>query len=127
MTSSAVASSVSGKVRPSDFRGLLIEHKFDLHLPLGRLGALQDFPIDAFMAIGVHEAATIAHQAADLGDFAPFVDCRDRVARRQRDQLRRRIRRSPARITTSRPPRPIGSRRLGPRRWAETISLAQAR
>src|SRR5215471_4625706 len=61
-----------------------------LHREVGRLVALENAPgVDANLAVKIADAATIAHQAAGQDELTVWVDCRQRVAGRQRRKLYR--------------------------------------
>src|SRR5262245_110465 len=91
ITSSASASTVGGMSRPSAlavFR--LIASSNLVGCTTGRSAgfSLQDSAgINADLAIAVSKARSVTHQAAGGYGFAPRVDCGNRVACRQRNEL----------------------------------------
>ena len=92
ITSSARASSVGGTVKPSILavsRLMTSSNLRRLHDRQVRgLRALEDAAgIDADLTIRIRNAGSVAHQPADFGISRDRISRRDRVARRQVDQL----------------------------------------
>ncbi len=92
ITSSAMASSDGGTVRPSMMGRSAVDDQRELRRlfdrDVGGLGALDDAAgIGADLAIGIRHACTIAHQPAGFGEIAHPICRGQRVARRQVDQL----------------------------------------
>jgi len=86
ITSSAATSSVCGTVRPS-MRAvwwlMTSSNLLDCTRQIRRLGALEDAAgIDAGLTIGVGNVASVAHQSADFGKFAPRIDRGQPMVRR---------------------------------------------
>ena len=72
--------------------GLQIDHQLEcgrlLHRQIGRLGAVEDLPgVSGELAVDSGEAGSIADQAAQSGELTPVIDRRNRMVRRQRDEL----------------------------------------
>jgi len=89
ITSSASASRLVRHCKAKLLGGLEIdrEHEFSrlLHRKIGGLGPLEKSArIGTGEAIIVSELGTVAHQAAGQDELAKFVDCRNRIVRRQR-------------------------------------------
>jgi hypothetical protein len=70
---------------PSDDQ---LEPGWLLDRQIGRLGAFENLPdVNADLAIVSQEARSIADQAADRGELAPFIDRRNGMACRQHHEL----------------------------------------
>ena len=91
ITSSARASSDRRHVEAERLGGLEVDHQLELAsaaAPAGRrLLALENAAgIDADLTIRDRKGCSVAHQAAGHGVLAHRIDCRQRVARRNRDE-----------------------------------------
>src|SRR6266852_7913367 len=81
-----------GHRKAERFRRFEIEDELEvrgqMNRQIGRLGAFQDAAcIDADLMVSPGELSAIAHQAAGLDIFAPWIHRGERMARRQRDEL----------------------------------------
>jgi hypothetical protein len=84
ITSSAMANSVSGMVRPDDELELGRLH----HRQIGRLFALEDAPgISAGQTICIEQTRSVAHEAAGLNELTEGIYCGRRMVGRQRGEL----------------------------------------
>src|SRR5207237_953982 len=81
-----------GNVEAEGLGGVQVEHELEpgrlLDRQVGRLCTLEDFPgVDTGPAIRVADTRPVAHQAAGVDKLAREIDRRNRVARRERDEL----------------------------------------
>ena len=87
----------AGEQRPRNgqaerFDGLEIEYKSQFggspYREIARFCAFQNLPgVDADLVIQVENAGSVAHQSPSRGELAPIVNCRNRMASCQRDDL----------------------------------------
>src|SRR5262245_65271825 len=73
-------------------RGPEVDDQFESgwlqHWQIGRARLLEhERGIRALLAIHIGKVRSIAHQAARRGEIAPFVECRDAIARGERNDL----------------------------------------
>jgi len=91
ITSSAVASSACGTLRPRTFavcRLMTNSNGRPYHRQLGRFLPLEDASgIDANLAIPLSRTRPVAHQAADFDILAEGINRGQPMMRRQRDEL----------------------------------------